>query len=72
MQQPDIAQVLALLRSPAGQQLLEYLNKNGGSIAQSAAAQASAGDLSGAQKTISPLLDDPKLQALLRQLGGTP
>jgi len=71
MQQPDISQVLALLRSPAGQQLVEYLNKNGGTIAQSAAAQASAGDLSGARNTISPLLENPELQALLRQLGGT-
>lgn len=72
MQQPDISQVLALLHSPAGQQLLEYLDKNGGSIARSAAAQASAGDLSGAQKTISPLFENPELQAILRKLGGTP
>lgn len=72
MQQPDVSQVLALLRSPAGQQLLEYLNKNGGSAARSAAAQASAGDLAGAQKTLSPLLEQPELQALLRQLGGKP
>lgn len=72
MQQPDISQVLALLRSPAGQQLLEYLNKNGSSIAQSAAAQASAGDFSNAQKTISPLLENPELQAILRKLGGMP
>lgn len=72
MQQPDFQQVMALLRSPAGQQLLEYLKKNGGSAAQSAAAQASAGDLSGAQKTISPLLENPEIRALLRQLGGNP
>lgn len=72
MQQPDISQVLALLRSPAGQQLLEYLTKNGGAIAQSAAAQASVGDLTGAQKTISPLLDNPELQMILQKLGGTP
>lgn len=71
MQQADISQILALLRSPVGQQLVDYLGKSGGTIARSAAAQASAGDLSGAQKTISPLLEDPELQAILRQLGGS-
>lgn len=72
MQQPDLQQMLALLRSPAGQQLMDYLRKNGGSAVQSAAAQASAGDLAGARSTLSPLLENQELQALLRQLGGNP
>lgn len=72
MQQPDISQVLALMRSPAGQQLMEYLKQNGGDAARNAATQASAGDLSGARSSLSPLLEDPAVQALLRQLGGTP
>lgn len=72
MQQPDIAKMLALLHSPAGQQLMEFLKKNGGTAAQAAAAQASAGDISGAKETLSPLLETPELQALLRQLGGNP
>lgn len=71
MQQPDLAQVLALLRSPAGQRLMQYLKQNGGTAAQSAVIQASAGDLSGAKDTLTPLLNNPELQALLEQLGGT-
>ncbi len=72
MQQPDMTQILALLKSPAGQQLVHYLSSSGGPAAQTAAAQAAAGDLSGARKTLGPMLEDPTLQALLRQLGGTP
>ncbi len=72
MHQPDMTQILALLKSPAGQQLMAYLNQNGGAAARSAAAQAAAGDISAAQQTLSPMLEDPALQAILRQLGGTP
>lgn len=72
MQQPDMSQLLKQLQTPAGQQLMQFLKANGGTAAQEAAAQAAAGDLSGAKSTLSPLLSNPELQALLRQLGGTP
>lgn len=72
MQQPDLTSLMQLLRSPEGQRLVQYLKTNGGNAAQTAAAQASAGDLSSAKSTLAPLLEDPKFQALLRQLGGTP
>lgn len=71
MQQPDMTQLLKQLQTPAGQQLLQFLKANGGSTVQNAAAQAASGNLSGAKETLSPLLDDPQLQELLRQLGGT-
>lgn len=72
MQQPDLAKLLSLLQSPAGQQLMDYLKTNGGSAARAAAAQASAGELEAARDTLSPLLENPRLQELLRQLGGNP
>lgn len=71
MQQPDLSQVLALLRSPAGQQLADYFKQQGGDTARSAAAKASAGDLDGARRTLAPLLETPEFQALLKQLGGS-
>ena len=71
MQQPDMTQLLKQLQTPAGQQLLQFLKTNGGSTVHNAAAQAAAGNLTGAKETLAPLLDDPQLQALLRQLGGT-
>lgn len=72
MQQPDMARLLQLMQSPEGQELVRYLKEKGGTAARDAAAQASSGDMSGAQQTLSPLLRDPKLRALLNQLGGTP
>ena len=71
MQQPDIRQLLQLMQSPAGQQLMQYLKANGGSAAQDAAAKAASGDLTAAQNSLAPLLEDPKLRILLQQLGGT-
>ena len=71
MQQPDIRQLLQMMQSPAGQQLMQYLKTNGGSAAQDAAAKAASGDLTAAQNSLAPLLEDPKLRILLQQLGGT-
>ena len=72
MQQPDISQLMALLQTKEGQQLLTYLKTNGGSAARSAAAMAASGDMNGAKDAIHPLLKDPQLKALLEKLGGTP
>ena len=72
MQQPDTNQLLQILRSPAGQQLIQFLKANGGAAARDAAAQAASGDLSAARKSLDPLLEDPRFRSLLQQLGGTP
>ena len=72
MQQPDLTRLLQLAQSPAGRQLLELLQKNGGEQLRSAANQASSGDYAAAQKTLSPLLDSPEIRSLLQQLGGNP
>lgn len=65
---PDMAQLLKLARSPAGQQLLAMLQQSGGEALQTAIARASAGDYAQAQATLSSLLEDPKAQTLLKQL----
>lgn len=72
MQQPDIKQLLSLIQSPSGQQLLQFLKENGGTYTQDAAARASAGDMAGARDSLAPLLKDPKFRDLIQQLGGQP
>lgn len=70
MQQPDFGRIMALLRSPAGQQLVDYVKNNGTDSLQSAVIQASAGDMEGAKTALSPILADPRVKDLLEQLGG--
>ena len=60
----------ALAASPAARQLMEMLTRSGGPQMQQAAAKAAAGDMAGAREMLAPLLADPKIQALLGQLGG--
>jgi len=72
MENYDITQLLQLAQSPTGQQLFTLLQKNGGKQLRSAAAQASAGNVTQAGKTLAPLLEDPEVRRLLQQLGGNP
>jgi hypothetical protein len=68
--EPDITRLLRFAQSPEGQQLIRLLQKNDPAALRSAAAQATAGDMKSAGKTLSPLLDDPQIKALLEKLGG--
>ena len=68
--EPDFNRLLRLARSPEGQQLIQLLQKNSPDSLRSAAAHASAGDMSKASQTLSPLLEDPQVKALLEKLGG--
>ena len=70
MQQPDSKTLMQLLKSPAGQQLIEYLNTQGGSVARTVAAQANAGDMAAAKDSLASLMHDPRFRELLEQLGG--
>lgn len=67
---PDMSQLLKLARSPAGQQLISLLQKNGGNELQTAIAQASLGNYEQAKNTLSSLFSDPETKALLKQLEG--
>lgn len=62
--------VMRIANSPAGQQLIAMLQKADSATLQQAAAQANAGQYDAAQNTMQALLSDPKMQALVRQLGG--
>lgn len=55
--------------TPAGQQLMNLLQKKGGEELQQAMAKAAAGDYRQAKKTLSVLLDDPEVKKLMQQLG---
>lgn len=64
----DFSDFLRLAQSPAGQQLISLLQRNGGKELQSALSSAAGGDYSQAQKALSALLKDPQAQILLKKL----
>lgn len=66
----SMSDAMRLAKSPAGQQLFAALQAQNGDALQQAMDQAAAGDYEQVKKTMSALLQDPKMQALLRQLGG--
>lgn len=60
---------LRLAQSPAGQQLIRMLQKNGGSDLQAAVEKAAAGDYAQAKQVLSTLLESADIQKMLEQLG---
>ena len=62
--------MMTLAKSPAGQQLFAMLRQSAGEDLRQAMKKAAAGDLAGAQTILSPALSDPKIRALLEQMGG--
>lgn len=62
--------VMRLVNSPAGQQLLALLQKTDPEALSKAKAQASSGEYSQISQTLAPLLASEDVQKLLRQLGG--
>ena len=64
-----IQEARRIAATPAGQELVKLLQRNGGDELKQAMAKAAAGDYSGAQKALSALLQDPEAQKLLNQLG---
>lgn len=69
MQQiPDMSELIRLAQTPAGQQLISLLQKQGGSQLQQAVTSAAAGDYTRAKGILSELLSAPEAQALLREL----
>lgn len=65
----SIQQAMQIARSPAGQQLIALLQKNGGQEFQNAMAKAASGDYEQAKQALSALMADPEAQALLNELG---
>ena len=63
-------QIAALAKSPAGQQLFAMLQNADAQKLSQAASQANSGNFDAAQSTLQSLLSDPKIRALVQQLGG--
>ena len=67
--QKMIQEALRLASTPAGQQLLALLQKNGGTELQDAMNQAATGNYDQAKKALASLMADPEAKKLLDQLG---
>ena len=66
--QYDMAELMRLAQSPAGQQLIALIQQNGGTSLQTAVEKAGSGDFAQARQVLSSLLSSPEAQALLKQL----
>ena len=60
----------ALARSSAGQELFNTLQQTNDAQLRRAMSLAASGDMAGAGAILAPLLSDPKIRALVEQLGG--
>ncbi len=65
---PDIAALLKIAQSPAGQQLLALLKSNSSTDLDSIAAAAAAGNIEEAKQKLSSALSSKGAQDLLKQL----
>ena len=65
-----IEEAQQLARSTSGQELLQLLQQGDGAKLDEAAALLQQGNAQQAKALLLPILEDPKILALLRQLGG--
>ena len=65
---PDLQQILRLAQSPAGKQLLKFLQIQGGNELNSAAELAAAGNYEAAKTALSGVMNQPEAKKLLAQL----
>ena len=66
----SIQEAMRLAQSQTGQKLLAKLQEAEPDTLQSVMAQAESGDMEQLKKSMSQLLSNPDIQALLKQLGG--
>lgn len=64
-----IQDAMRLAGTPAGQQLLNMLQRSNDPALQQAMQKAAAGDFQQAKQAISALLQDPQVKKLLDQMG---
>ena len=69
--QDAIREAMRMANSPAGQQLLQMLQKQNPAGLQNAMQSAASGDYDAARKVLSQLMTDPQAKKLLNQMGGT-
>lgn len=65
-----IEEAQQLAKSTSGQELLQLLQQGDGAKLDEAAALLQQGNTQQAKALLLPILEDPKILALLRQLGG--
>lgn len=65
---PDLAALMKIAQSPAGQKLLSMLQASNGPQLQHIASTAAAGNLEEAKQKISSLLNSKEARELLKQL----
>ena len=65
---PDLAALMKIAQSPAGQKLLSMLQSSNGPQLQHIASTAATGNLEEAKQKISSLLNSKEAQELLKQL----
>ena len=63
--------MMRLAGTPAGQQLLNHLQKKNSKQLQMAIAHAVSGNMDQAKALLSEMIRDPESQKLIRQLGGS-
>ena len=63
--------VMRLAGTPAGQELLNYLQQKNQKQLQMAIAHAVSGNMDQAKEILSQLITDPQAQMLVKQLGGS-
>lgn len=65
---PDMAMLMKLAQSPAGQQLLTMLRSTGGKELDQITADAAAGNMENAGKKLADMLSSQEAKNLLKQL----
>ncbi len=62
--------VMRLAKSPAGQQLMQMLQKGDSAAVEQAISAAKAGNYTKASQALSAMLSSPEAQKLMEELGG--
>lgn len=62
--------VMRLAKSPAGQQLMQMLQKGDSAAVEQAISAAKAGNYAKASQALSAMLSSPEAQKLMEELGG--
>lgn len=67
-QMPDMAALLKIAQSPAGQKLFAMLRSSNGADMDSITSAAASGNLEGAKEKLSGILNSKEAKELLKQL----
>ena len=66
----SMEQIKAFASSPAGKQLIALMQHKGGMELSNAQSYAASGNMEKAKESLSALLSDPQIQALIKRFGG--